>query len=151
MVEKQNAAEAIPQILHNLQNNQPCRLWITGTSMVPFLRSEKDAVILKPFEGHVQSGDLLLYQRENGQCVLHRVHKKNPCGSYLVCGDNQVHRELVSPSQILASVAQIQRGSKQFPQSHWLWRALGRFWILLFPLRPILLPMMHGVWKILKG
>ena len=151
MVRKQSSAEAMPQILQKLQSNQPCTLWITGTSMVPFLRSEKDAVLLKAFAGEAQKGDILLFKRPNGQYVLHRVHKIDKTGAYHLCGDNQTSMEPVVPEQILAIVTQIQRKGRKFSSSHWLWRLLSGLWMTLFPLRPILLPIMHGLWKILKG
>ena len=151
MVSKQSPDEAIPRILQNLQNDRPCTLWITGTSMVPFLRSEKDAVVLKAFDGQAKKGDLLLFQRANGQYVLHRIHKISKNGIYYLCGDNQTQMEPVAPEQILATVTQIQRKGRRFSASHWLWTLLSKIWMVLFPLRPILLPILHSIWKILKG
>jgi SOS-response transcriptional repressor LexA len=140
MVKKQSSAEAIPQILQKLQSNQPCALWITGTSMVPFLRSEKDAVLLKAFDGTAQKGDILLFRRPNGQYVLHRVHKITTNGNYHLCGDNQTSMEPVAPEQILAIVTQIQRKGRKFPSSHWLWVLLSKLWMVYSPCDPFYCP-----------
>lgn len=151
MVMRQAPEEAVPKIQAILQSGGCCRLHVTGTSMVPFLRSEKDAVILKPFDKNVRRGDLLFYKRKNGQYILHRVHMLCGDGSYLLCGDNQTALEPVKQEQIIASIAAIERSGKQFPQDHLLWRLLSRIWIGLFFMRTLLLKLMHGLWKILKG
>lgn len=151
MVPKRPPQEEIPRILQNLELGKPCRLWVTGTSMVPFLRSEKDAVILKIFDGRVKRGDLLLYQRDSGLFLLHRVHRICPDGTYLLCGDNQSVLEPVSPAQVIAAVEAIERSGRQFSQDYWLWQELSAIWMGLFVMRPLLLRLMHGLWKILKG
>lgn len=151
MTVKQAPREGVLQIRQILARGDSCRLRVTGTSMVPFLRSEKDAVILKPFDGRVRRGDLLFYSRPNGQYILHRIHKICPDGGFLLCGDNQTVLERVQREQIIAAVAAVERRDRQFAQSHFLWRALSGIWMGLFFLRPVLLKLMHGLWKILKG
>ncbi len=60
-----------------------------GTSMLPLIREGLDSVILSPLPDKILSGDIILYKRDSGQFVLHRVMKaKN--GSFTMCGDNQV-------------------------------------------------------------
>ena len=151
MTAKQEPREGVFRIRQTLARGDSCRLWVTGTSMVPFLRGEKDAVILKPFDGQVRRGDLLFYSRPNGQHILHRVHKICPDGSYLLCGDNQTALERVRHEQVIAAVTAIERRGRQFPQNHFLWRTLSGIWMGLFFLRPALLYLMHGLWKIFKG
>ncbi len=48
-MEKTSVQEALPKIQALLQSGQACRLVVTGNSMLPFLRHEKDAVILAPY------------------------------------------------------------------------------------------------------
>ena len=151
MIPKLDPQQAVPQIQGILARGQLCRLQVTGTSMVPFLRSEKDAVILKGFDGNVKKGDLLFYKRANGQYILHRVHSLCSDGTFLLCGDNQTVLEPVRPQQIIAAIAAIERNGKQFQPQNLLWRGLSRLWMGMFLLRPLLLKLMHGLWKILKG
>lgn len=74
---------------------------INGISMLPMLDEEKDAVELVAINGHLEKYDLVLFQRENGQLVLHRIIavKKNYC---LICGDNSIAVEKVPMDRILA-------------------------------------------------
>lgn len=72
-----------------------------GISMLPMLEAEKDAVELVAVEGRLQKYDLALFQRKNGQLVLHRVIavKKD---YYLICGDNSTAVEKVPMDSIVA-------------------------------------------------
>lgn len=61
---------------------------ISGSSMAPFLIHQRDSVRLQRPEHPPISGDIVLYQRENGQFILHRICRiKN--GFYYLAGDNQ--------------------------------------------------------------
>ena len=151
MALRQAPEVAVPRMEEILHGGGMCRLQVTGTSMVPFLRSEKDAVILKAFDNRVKRGDLLFYRRKNGQYILHRVHKLRDDGTYLLCGDNQTVLEPVEPGQVIAAIAAIERKGKQFPPENLLWRVLSGIWMGLFFMRPLLLKIIHGLWKILKG
>ncbi len=60
-----------------------------GTSMLPLIREGLDSVILSPLNQEILPGDVILYKRDSGQYVLHRVMTaKN--NTYIMCGDNQV-------------------------------------------------------------
>ena len=65
---------------------------IVGTSMFPMLRQGKDTVLLKPIDRTIKKYDVVLFQRDNGKYVLHRVLKANN-GAYIICGDNQYKKE----------------------------------------------------------
>ena len=74
---------------------------IKGSSMLPMLDEDKDAVELVAVTGTLKKYDLPLFRRRNGQLVLHRVIavKKN---HYLICGDNSMEVEKVPRERILA-------------------------------------------------
>ena len=74
---------------------------IKGISMLPMLEAGKDAVELVAVTGQLKTYDLVLFQRPNGQLVLHRIIavKKN---HYWICGDNSLTVEKVPRSRILA-------------------------------------------------
>lgn len=75
-----------------------------GTSMLPLIRQGKDSVILSPLKEETLPGDVVLYKRDNGQFVLHRVMlAKN--GVYTMCGDNQVVFEKGIENRHLIAVA----------------------------------------------
>ncbi len=63
------------------------RLYPRGTSMLPLIKQGKDSVVLvKP--GLLSKNDIILYRRENGKYVLHRIVKIKG-NDLLLCGDNQ--------------------------------------------------------------
>ena len=74
---------------------------IKGSSMLPMLDEDKDAVELVAVKGRLEKYDLPLYRRRNGQLVLHRIIavKKD---HYLICGDNSTDVEKVPMDWILA-------------------------------------------------
>lgn len=74
---------------------------ISGISMLPMLEEGKDAVELVAVNKPLEKYDLVLFQRKNGQLVLHRIIavKKRHC---LICGDNSLAVEKVPRERILA-------------------------------------------------
>ena len=86
---------------------------INGTSMKPLLHTG-DVVKIKDIKGHeIKKGDILLYQRQNGQYIIHMVRyiKKN---SYVIVGDHQVELEYdVLPSQIIAYAVSYKKSGKE--------------------------------------
>jgi len=77
---------------------------IKGTSMLPMLDEDKDAVEIVPIKGPLQLYDLTLFERPDGQLVLHRiiaVRRK----FFLICGDNSIEVEKV-PLEWIVGVAQ---------------------------------------------
>ena len=64
-----------------------------GTSMLPLLRQGRDLVIIgRKGPDRCRVGDVVLYRRSTGQCVLHRVVAVRPA-DYVICGDNCAARE----------------------------------------------------------
>ena len=112
-------------------------LSVTGNSMWPMLRHMKDRVLLAPVKA-LKRGDIILYQRDNGQYVLHRILKKKD--SYVLCaGDNQLEKEQVEISWVLASVTDFYRGGKRYGVTAAGYRLYKNLWIMLFPVRRVLL------------
>lgn len=93
---------------------------VRGDSMRPFLSDGKDAVLLGPVSAgkrKVRRGDIVLYQRESGQFVLHRVVRTDRSGpseySCQMRGDAQsVMEGPVRSGQIRARVLRVKRGGK---------------------------------------
>ena len=57
--------------------------------MLPLIREGIDSVILSPLTEKIMPGDVILYKRDSGQFVLHRVMHVSG-DQYTMCGDNQV-------------------------------------------------------------
>lgn len=131
--------QLIPVIRLQLDSAGIAPLQVTGSSMHPTLRHRKDSVLLKLVTEPLKKGDLILYQRENGAYVLHRI-VKHPEGEHLVCsGDNQYAPEAVKTCQVIAIVSQLTRKGKQIPVTHKGYRLYVWIWTGLFGVRkPVL-------------
>lgn len=60
-----------------------------GYSMCPTIIPGRDSVSMVRLDGPASLYDILLYKRQNGNFVLHRVAKIARDGTYTMCGDNQ--------------------------------------------------------------
>ena len=77
---------------------------IKGTSMWPLLQEDKSLVQLT-VQGLdlLKKGDLVLYQRQDGTLVLHRIMQVTAKHTFRVCGDHQWKlEEEIKQKQILA-------------------------------------------------
>ncbi len=72
-------------IRFQLANGGVANLVVKGSSTAPMLHNGRDSVTLTPPAGPVKRGDVILYQRENGRYVLHRVIRCREDG-LLCCG-----------------------------------------------------------------
>lgn len=128
--------EALYPILETQLQRGEAQLPVTGVSMTPTIRGGRDFVRLKQMERPAKRGDILLYRRENGQFILHRVVKG---GEVLkCCGDRQLETETVRPEQALAVVSAICRKGRWFAVTSPLYRLCAAVWMIL-PLRRLAL------------
>lgn len=85
---------------------------VTGNSMLPFLRHDRDRVILSDFKGCAEKGDILLYKRPDGQFILHRVIKAEN-DKFWFSGDIQnVAEGPVNIDAVIAKVIKAERNGK---------------------------------------
>lgn len=105
--------EVWPLINETISSGGEFRLFHKGTSMMPLLRQGIDSVLLvSPNE--LKKNDIVLYLRESGQFVMHRIVKLKK-NSYTMCGDNQCTLEAgIEKKFILAKVKGIYRGDEYF-------------------------------------
>lgn len=126
--------ESLVQLLQvQLEEGGRASLAVTGYSMHPLLRNRRDSVALIP-AGNQKKGDIILYRRENGQFVLHRIIAVEQ-QHYICSGDNQVMREPVTREQILAVVDGFTRKGKTYRTDHPGYRIYTWVWVELFCLR----------------
>ena len=113
-------------------------LVISGNSMSPFLVHGRDTVYLSRLDRPAKKGDVLLYKRESGAYILHRVYKVEK-DSYTMVGDAQTQLEQgIRQDQIIAIMTSaLRKGKLQKKGSFW-WEFFEKLWIRIIPLRPIL-------------
>lgn len=88
---------------------------VNGVSMMPLLRDGLDTVYFSSLDGRkIRRGDIVLYERANGQFIMHRVYKVCKDGTFSIVGDNQVQIEQgVTQNQLRAYVPLIMRNGKK--------------------------------------
>ncbi|MBR6990350.1 MAG: S24/S26 family peptidase [Bacteroidaceae bacterium] len=132
--------DAYVSTLRDLVNEgKECRLLISGSSMAPFLVHERDSIIFSKPQRELQRGDMVFYQRETGQFVMHRILHVKPEGLYIV-GDAQTEIEgPVNPKQVFAVVTKAQRKGKWIGPGDFWWWFFRTVWLWLVPVRKIIL------------
>lgn len=114
------------------------RLTVTGQSMFPTLVEKRDSVLLKKPD-RIKKGDIVLYQRKNGDYVLHRIVKKKK-DEFSLCGDNQTMIEHpIYREQIFGVVSGIVRKGEVIPVTDIRYRTASFIWTRFIGLRPFLL------------
>ena len=77
---------------------------ITGTSMLPLLKEGRDLVELESCsQERLKKGNVVLYKKNDGTLVLHRIIKTENGEFFTVLGDHQFNNdEWVNKNQIIA-------------------------------------------------
>jgi len=110
MNENLKLAELYPLIAEGLAAGGTYRYYSKGKSMLPLIREGEDSVVLSSSQDF-KKGDIVLYRRQNGMFVIHRIVKISDTIS--MCGDNQFRLENgILPSQILAKIEAIYKNEK---------------------------------------
>ncbi|MBQ5800338.1 MAG: S24/S26 family peptidase [Clostridia bacterium] len=106
-----NINEILPLVEEQVKVGGYFYLIPKGVSMLPTIKGDADTVTLEAPDS-LKSGDIVLYKRENGQVVLHRIVKI--IGDELtLCGDAQMDFELgIKADDVVARVREIKKGER---------------------------------------
>lgn len=111
---------------------------IVGSSMAPFLIHGRDKIFFSKPEETLKRGDMVFYQRDNDQFVMHRIIRVKDDGYYMV-GDAQTEIEgPIKQVQIFAKITRVERNGKTLTDKDFWWRFFAGPWLSLMPLRPII-------------
>ena len=129
---KVKSNEIFPVIVDLLKSGQTARITVTGNSMNPFLKADRDSVELsKTSFREIRMGDIVLVKRTNGIYVLHRVCKKTK-DSFFMVGDAQQWIEgPLQPEQLVAKVISVRRKDREIPCNNIVWGVLSWAWLKL--------------------
>lgn len=106
-----------------------------GNSMAPFIRSDKDLIIIEPAAGRLKKYDVALYRRPDGRYILHRVLAVRP-HDYAIRGDNAERMEYgITDNEILGVMRAFVRDGKRIETSNPRYRLEVRLWLWLYPMR----------------
>ena len=112
---------------------------VTGGSMVPFLHSGDMAYLDLP-DSPLKKGDIVLYTRENGRYILHRIKKVNKDGSFILVGDAQQDLELLPRRELIhARVTSALHCGKPIHPGQPRWWFYQHIWLMIVPLRHFLM------------
>lgn len=110
-----------------------------GDSMWPTIRNGIDSVLLIHSKEEIQRHEIVLYRRNSGQYVLHRVLEVTKNG-YVLCGDSQWQKEYgVMTDCILGVVEGIYRREKYIACSDENYKTFVRIWCASLTFRKLIL------------
>lgn len=130
-------------IEEQLEKHSSIQIYPQGYSMYPMLIPGRDqAVLTKASPEELRRGDVVLYRREDGMLVLHRLCRIRPEGFYMV-GDNQTEVEgPLKGEQIRGKLTAFIRKGREIRVTNPIYRLAAWIWLLLRPIRdPIKRPL----------
>ena len=131
--------EFLPLFEKITKSNGIFPLTVTGTSMTPTLYSNCDTVnLVSPKIKAPQKYDIVLFVRNDGKLVLHRIIRTLPNKQFLINGDSQTWTEIISSSQIIAVTQSFTRNHKLISCNSFKFKFYSRIWCFFRPLRPVL-------------
>ena len=132
----------VPMIESVIEDGRDAKIRVTGNSMYPTLVDRRDTVILSAID-KISVGDVLLYKRENGDYVMHRVIRKKD-NTLSFAGDNELVLEHpVLTNQCIAKMTGFVRNKKSYIcKSSTKYKLCSFLWTRLFCIRPLLAKML---------
>ena len=113
-------------------------LRIAGSSMSPFLCHERDWIYFTRPDRALRRGDMVFYQRDTGQYVMHRICRVKEDGYYLV-GDGQTQVEgPIRRDQIFGLIYCVRRKGRKIQPGDFWWEFFAHVWTVFRPVRPVL-------------
>ena len=129
--------EYVSVLRERVENGEEAVMLIAGNSMSPFLMHGRDYICFRKPHRTLKKGDMVFYQRENGQYIMHRICRAAPEG-YYITGDAQMEIEgPVKEEQIFAIVTKVCRKGKWIQKGDFWWDFFEKVWIRMVPLRPV--------------
>lgn len=132
-----------------LEDGRSVKFTVVGNSMYPIFRSNKDKVTVKKAD-KIKKRDVILYRRDDGSYVLHRVVGKGEMG-YKLCGDNQLIVEYpVREENVIAVMTSFERKGREVDANRLWYRVYSYVWCLFIPFRPLEYKIVRFLKRIIK-
>ena len=134
-MKKVDTAQYVTVLKELVEEGKSVSMLIAGSSMEPFLCHYRDTIFFEKPKREIRKGDMVFYQRESGQYVMHRVCRVKDDGYYMV-GDNQTEIEgPLKREQIFALITQVRRKGKMMGPGDFWWEFFAKVWLRLLPVR----------------
>lgn len=145
-----DTSEYVSVLREIAESGKVVSLRISGGSMTPFLAHGRDYIYFTKPDRELRRGDMVFYQRQNGQYVMHRIYKKKAEGYYIV-GDAQAEIEgPVAESQIFARIVKVKRKGRLLQPGDFWWEFFEHVWIRIVPLRKPIVRLYTAVMKTVR-
>lgn len=137
-VQKAKLNDLYPIIQEALELGKIIKFTPSGISMRPLLEHRRDTVLLNPITEQLKKYDIVLFRREDGTFVLHRIVKV--CQDvYWIRGDNQYTTEKnIQKEQIIGVVGEIYRNKKKIKKEGVIYKSYTVLWNYLYWIRKII-------------
>lgn len=143
-----NTREYVGLLKQLVEEGETVSMRIVGSSMSPFLIHDRDLITFKAPERELKKGDMVFFQRESGQYVMHRIYAVKPDGYYMV-GDAQTEIECpIRREQIFAVIIKVRRKGKWIEPGDFWWNFFERVWINIIPVRKAVVGFYSLVYKL---
>ena len=104
--------DVIPTVLLAISNGGSVEMTVPGNSMKPTLL-DRVSIVRLTATSNPKRGDMVLYRRDNGVYVLHRIVKVCSDGTFVFCGDAQYRLEKgIHRDQLIGVVTDFSRRGK---------------------------------------
>jgi len=120
-----------------------------GDSMLPLIKEGLSILEIKSISKKPQKYDIVLYKRNNGQYVLHRILKVRK-NDYVMCGDNRWTKEKgIVDNQIIGILTKVINGEKITitNMNDKSYRIYSHLWCDFFLVRAFILKMKYTIKK----
>lgn len=143
-----NTVEYMKALCSIVEQGQGASTIVTGSSMAPFLISNKSSVYLQKPERKLKKGDVVLYIRSEYEYILHRIYRVDGEFLYFV-GDAQSVIEGPLPKECVKGVVtKYKRRKKWCDSSSFIWIFYSKVWIDMLWARPLCMKIYFGIRKI---
>ncbi|MBP3522449.1 MAG: S24/S26 family peptidase [Clostridia bacterium] len=133
-----DTAEYVGVLRGLVEEGHEVSMLVSGSSMSPFLIHLRDTIYFKKPDRPLRAGDIVFYQRDSGQYVMHRILRARG-DVYDIIGDAQTEVERgVRRDQIFAIITRVKRKGKLIGPGDFWWTFFARVWTKLIPLRPLI-------------
>ena len=137
---KVDTTEYLSMLRGLVEEGRTVSLLVSGSSMSPFLCHERDFVYFQKPDRELARGDIVFYQRDSGQFVMHRICRvrKDAAGTvtYDLIGDNQSAVERgIRRDQIFGLITEVKRKGKMIRPGDFWWEFFAKVWVRIIPLR----------------
>ena len=131
-------------IKQRLEKGETVPLQVSGSSMSPFLIHIRDTVFISKAIPPYKKGDIVFFQRDTGQYVMHRICKIDKTGNLYLIGDGQTVVEgPIRQEQVFGIVNQVIRKSKIIKKGSIIWEIFSKCWVNLRKTRNIVIKLLR--------